>query len=50
MEMSYLRSVCGVERMDKDSNETENGKCGMSSMDEGMSCGVVKVIKHGILK
>ncbi len=45
-EMSYLREGCSVNRMDGESNENVNGRFGMSSMGERMSCEVVDVVKH----
>ncbi len=44
--MSYLRSACGVWRMDGESNESVYNRFGMSSEDEGMKCGVVEGIKR----
>ncbi len=38
--MSYLRSACGVWRIDGESNESVYNRFGMSSNGEGMKCGV----------
>ncbi len=48
--MSYLRGGCGVNRMDGESNENVYRKFGMSSRGEGMSCGVVEMVKHTTLR
>ncbi len=45
LEVSYLRGGCGVSRMDATNNESVNGRFGMFSKGEGMSCGVVNVVK-----
>ncbi len=45
VEMSYLRSVCGVPRIDGESNESVYNRSGMSSKGEGMKCGVVEGLK-----
>ncbi len=50
VEMSYLRGDSGVNRMDGESNENVFGRLGMSSRAEGMSCGVVKVVKRCTLR
>ncbi len=49
VEMSYLRGGCGVNRMDGESNENVYRKFGMSSR-EGMSCGVVEMVKCSTLR
>ncbi len=49
VEMSYLRG-CGVNRMDGESNDNVYRRFGMSSRGEGMSCGVVEMVKHSTLK
>ncbi len=46
VEMSYLRDGCGVNRMDGESNENVYRKFGMSSRGEGMSYGVVEMVKR----
>ncbi len=43
VEMSYLRSACGVSRMDGMSNESVYECFGMCHRGEGMKCGVVEV-------
>ncbi len=50
IEMSYLRGGCGVNRMDGESNENIYRKFGMSSRGEGMSCGVVEMVKRSTLR
>lgn len=40
LEMSYLRSVCGVTRWDELSNECVYERCGMSPYADGVQCGV----------
>ncbi len=48
-QLSYLRGVCGLNKMDGESNESVYGRFGMSFKREGMNCGVVEVAKHNIL-
>ncbi len=43
VEMSYLRSACGVSRMDGVSNESVYDHFGMSHVGVGKKCGVVEV-------
>ncbi len=50
VEMSYLRGGCGVNRTDGESNENVYRNFGMSSRGEGMSCGVVEMVKHSTLR
>ncbi len=50
MEMSYLRSACGVSRMDGMSNESVYKHFGMCHVGEGKKCGVVKGVKRQMLK
>ncbi len=45
VEMSYLRSSCGVSRMDGLSNENVYEHFGMCHMDEGKKCRVVEEVK-----
>ncbi len=45
VEMSYLRSACGVSRRDGMSNESEYERFGMSHVGEGNKCGVVQEVK-----
>ncbi len=40
--MSYLRDICGVSRLDRESNEDTYGRFGMSETAVGMDCGVVE--------
>ncbi len=49
-EMSYLRGGCGGNRMEGESNENVNRKFGVSSRGEGMSCGVVEIVKCSTLR
>ncbi len=49
-EMSYLRSACGVWRMDGESNENAYNRFGTSSKGEGMKCGVVEGVEHNTLR
>ncbi len=49
--MSYLRSACGVSRMDGVSNENVYKHSGMSHVGVGKKCGVVLVeVKRQTLK
>ncbi len=50
VEMSYLRSACGIRRMDGESNESVYNRFGMSSKGEGMKCEVVEGVKHNTLR
>ncbi len=50
VEISYLRGGCGVNRMDRKSNENVYRKFGMSSRGEGMSSGVVEMVNHSTLR
>ncbi len=50
VEMSYLRGGCGVNRTDGESNENVYRKFGVSSKGEGMSCGVVEMVKRSTLR
>ncbi len=45
VEMSYLRSACGVSRMDGVSNESMYECFGMSHVGVGKKCGVVEEVK-----
>ncbi len=45
VEMSYLRSVCGMSRMDGMSNESVYERFGMCHVSEGKKCGVVEEVK-----
>ncbi len=47
--MSYLRSDCGVRKMDGKSNESVYNRFGMSSIGDGMKCEVVEGVKHNTL-
>ncbi len=46
VEMSYLRSACGVRRMDGMSNESVYECFGMCHGGEGKKCGVVEEVKQ----
>ncbi len=48
--MSYLRSACGVQRMDGESNESVYNRFGMSSKGEGMKRGVVEGVKRNTVR
>ncbi len=48
--MSYLRGVCGLNRMDGESNESLYGKFRMPVKSEGINCGVLEVVKHSTLR
>ncbi len=50
VEMSYLRGGCGVNRMDGESNENVYRNFGMSNRGEGMSCGVVEMVRCSTLR
>ncbi len=50
VEMSYLRDGCHVNRMDGERNENAYRKFGISSRGEGMSCGVVEMVKRSTLR
>ncbi len=50
VEMSYLRSACGVSRMDGISNESVYKRFGMCHVGKGKKCGVVEEVKRETLK
>ncbi len=50
VEMSYLRSACGVSRIDGMSNESVYEHFGMCHVGEGKKCGVVEEVKRQTLK
>ncbi len=50
VEMSYLRSACGVSRMDGMSNESVYECFGMCYVGEGKKYGVVEEVKRQTLK
>ncbi len=50
VEMSYLRSACGVSRMDGMNNESVYEHFGMCHVGEGKKCGVVEEVKQQTLK
>ncbi len=50
VEMSYLRSACGVNRMDGMSNESIYERFGMCHVDGGKKCGVVEEVKRKMTK
>ncbi len=50
VEISYLRSACGVSRMDGMSNENVYERFGMRHVGEGKKCGVVEEVKRQTLK
>ncbi len=45
VEMSYMRSACGVNRMDGMSNESVYEHFGMCYVGEGKKCGMVEEVK-----
>lgn len=45
VEISYLRSACGVSRMDGMSNESVYERFGMCHVGEGKKCEVVEEVK-----
>ncbi len=45
LEINYLRSACGVSRMDGMSIESVYGHFGMCHVGEGKKCGVVEKVK-----
>ncbi len=45
VEMSYLRSACGVSRIDGMSNESDYERVGTCHVGEGKKCGVVEEVK-----
>lgn len=49
MERSYLRCACGLNKMDSESNESVNGRFGMSVRSKLLNCGVM-VVKRSTLK
>ncbi len=50
VEMSYMRGGCGVNRINAESNENIYIKFGIFSRGEGMSCGVVEMVKRSPLR
>jgi len=48
--MNYLRTACGVSRLDGESNESVYNRFGMTSKGEGMKCGVVEGVKRSTLR
>ncbi len=48
-EMNYLRGECGVNGMDGENNESVYRRFGMPSKGEGMTCGVVEMVKRSTL-
>ncbi len=50
VEVSYLRSACGVSRMDRMSKESVYERFGMCHVAEGKKCGVVEEEKRQTLK
>ncbi len=46
VEMSHLRSACGVSRMDGMSSESVCERFGMCHVGEGKKCGVVEEVKQ----
>ncbi len=50
VEMIYLRSACGVSRMDGMSNKSVYEHFGMCHVGEGKKCGVVEKVKRQTLK
>ncbi len=50
LEISYLRSACGVSRMDGMRNESVYEHFGMCHVGEGKKCGVVEEVQRQMLK
>ncbi len=50
VEINYLRGVCGLNRMDGESNKSVYNKFVMSVKNEGINCGVVEVVKCSNLR
>lgn len=50
VEISFLRSVCDMNKKDNKSNPSANGKFGMSSKRDGMNNRVWEVVKCSILR
>ncbi len=50
VEISYLRGGCGVSRFDSENNESAYGRFGMFNKVEGMSSGVLEVMKRSTLR
>ncbi len=48
--MSYLRGVCGMTRLDGESNESMYERFGMGSYANGVNCGVVEWVKRNMLR
>ncbi len=42
VEMSYLRGVCGVKRLDGESNESMYDRCSIGTHANGVNCGVME--------
>ncbi len=49
VEMSYLRSACGVSRMNRQSNESMYERFGVCHVGVGKKCGVVEEVKRQTL-
>ncbi len=50
VELRYVRSACGVSRIDGISNESVYERFGMCHVGEGKKCGVVEEVKQQTLK
>ncbi len=50
VEISYLRSACGVSKMGGMSNESVYEHFGMCHVGKGKKCGVVEEVKRQTLK
>ena len=50
VEISFLRSACGVSRMDGESNERVYERFDMASRGDGTQCGVVEYVKRNTLR
>ncbi len=50
MSYSYLRSACGVSRMDGWSNENVYERFGMCHVGKGKKCGAVEEVKQQTLR
>ena len=50
VEMDFLRSACGLTRLERESNERIYSRYGMSERGVGMKCGVVEWVKRNTLR
>lgn len=52
MEIRYLRSACGVNRMDDENDKDVYGRCGILLFikGNGLICGIMKMAKYSTLR